>query len=143
MTIERKDPYHGFRFRVEIMGLIVGGFAEITGFQIETQVEEYREGGLNDHLHRLPKETKYQNLVLKRGLTDSEILWKWHQEVTMGKIERRTVNVILMDSLGQETWRLGFEKAYPVKWSGTEFKADNNGVSFETLELAHHGFKKF
>lgn len=45
MSIERKDPYRGFRFRVEIEGIIAGGFSEVSGLQVETQVEEHREGG--------------------------------------------------------------------------------------------------
>lgn len=141
--MERKDPYRCFRFRIEIDGLIVGGFSEATGLQGETQIEEYKEGGVNHHIHRLPKETKYPNLVLKRGLTDSEVLWDWHKDVASGKFERKTVHVILLDDGGKDAWRWSFEKAYPVKWAGTELKADSNSVAFETIELAHNGFKRF
>lgn len=88
------------------------------------------------------KETKYTNLVLKRGLTDSDALWRWHQDVVAGRINRRTVHVILLDSTGSDTWRWSFEEAYPVKWSSTELKADSNSVEFESIEIAHHGFKK-
>lgn len=143
MVIERKDPYQGFRFRVEIEGLVVGGFSEISGLQIETEVEEVQEGGVNDHLHRLPKETKYPNLILKRGLLDSDTLWKWHQDVTVGKISRKTVYVILLSQDCEDAWRLSFERAYPVKWVGGELKADSSSVAFETIELAHDGFKRF
>jgi phage tail-like protein len=143
MAVERKDPYQGFRFRVEIEGLIVGGFSEISGLQIETQVEEVKEGGVNDYIHRLPKETKYPNLVLKRGLTDSDALWQWHQDVTRGKISRKTVHVILLSREYEDVWRLSFEHAYPVKWVGMELKADSNSVAVETIELAHNGFKRF
>jgi phage tail-like protein len=37
--------------------------------------------------------------------------------------------------------RWTFEQAYPVKWSGPQFKADDNAVAVETLELAHEGMK--
>jgi phage tail-like protein len=139
---ERKDPYQGYRFKVEIQGLIVGGFSEVTGFQSETQIEEVREGGNNRFVHRLPKETRYQNLVLKRGLTDSDSLVRWHEEVVGGKILRKTVNVILLDRTGKETWCMGFKNAYPVKWFGSEFKADSATVAVETIEMAHEGFSR-
>ena len=42
----RADPYLGFRFLVEIEGLIVGGFSEVSGLQAETEFEEVREGGV-------------------------------------------------------------------------------------------------
>lgn len=55
---ERTDPYLNFRFLVEIHGLIVGGFSEVSGLQSETDIEEIREGGVNDYVHKLPKITK-------------------------------------------------------------------------------------
>jgi phage tail-like protein len=142
MVIERKDPYHSFRFRVEIDGIIVGGFSEVTGLQAETQVEDIKVGGQNEYLYRLPKETTFPNLVLKRGITDSDVLWKWHQEVVAGRFARNTVHIILLDSAG-DTWRWSFNEAFPIKWSGSDMKADSTSVAFETLEIAHHGFKKF
>jgi hypothetical protein len=37
---------------VEIEGILVGGFSECTGLQIETEVETYNEGGLNEYWHQ-------------------------------------------------------------------------------------------
>ncbi len=139
----RQDPYLGFRFRIEIDGIIVGGFYEASGLQAETQVEEFREGGVNNYIHRLPKETRYPNLVLKRGLMDSDALWNWHQDVVQGVVSRKTIHLILLDNQGKDSWRWTFEQAYPIKWSGTEFKADAASLAFETIELAHNGFKKY
>ena len=140
---ERKDPYLSFRFLVEIQGLIVGGFSEVSGLQAETEVEEKREGGVNDYVHKLPTITKYPNITLKRGITDSDVLWNWHQDVVKGKFKRRTVYIILQDSEGNEKWRWEFDDAYPVKWTGPDLKADSSTVAVETLELAHKGIKKF
>ena len=140
---ERKDPYLSFKFLVELQSLIVGGFSEVSGLQAETEIEEIREGGVNDYVHKLPKITKYPNITLKRGITDCDTLWKWHQDVVNGKVERKTVFVVLMDGEGNEKWRWSFEHAYPVKWQGPDLKADSSAVAVETLELAHNGIKKF
>jgi len=140
---ERKDPYLSFRFLVEIQGLIVGGFSEVSGLQAETEIEEIREGGVNDYVYKLPKISKYPNITLKRGLTDSDILWKWHQDVVTGKVKKTPVRIIVMDSEGNEKWRWEFIDAYPVKWTGPDLKADSSTVAVETLELAHRGIKKF
>ncbi|MBM3235943.1 phage tail protein [Candidatus Poribacteria bacterium] len=141
-TAGRNDPYLSYRFRIEIDGIISGGFAECSGIQAETEYEEYREGGVNDYVHRLPKVTKYPNLTFKRGITDSEKLWDWYQNVVMGKIERKNGAIILLDSEGNEKWRWNFKGAYPVKWTGPDLKADSNAVAFETLELTHTGITK-
>jgi phage tail-like protein len=136
----RNDPYLNFRFRVEIEGVTVGGFSEVSGFQVDTEVETYREGGLNDYIHNFTKGSKFSNLTLKRGLTD-HILWDWHREVVYGTIERKSINIIQMDSQGNDVQEWLFVGAYPVKWSGTEFKGDGNAVVFETLEFVHQGYR--
>ncbi|MCK4731650.1 MAG: phage tail protein [Methanophagales archaeon] len=139
---ERKDPYLSFRFLVEIQGLIVGGFSEVSGLQAETETEDIQEGGVNDYVHKLPKITKYPNITLKRGITDSDALWKWHQDVVNGIIKRKNGFIILLDGEGNEKWRWSFERAYPVKWTGPELRADGNTVAVESIELAHNGIKK-
>jgi phage tail-like protein len=136
------DPYKVFRFVVEINGTLVGGFSEVTGFERRTEVDDYREGGVNDYVHKIAKETRYPNLTLKRGITDLTNLWQWHQQVISGQIERKTVSVILLDSLGLEKWRWIFSDAYPVKWNGSDMNANSNTVSVESIELAHHGMTK-
>ena len=139
---ERKDPYLSFRFLVEIQGLIVGGFSEVSGLQAETETEDIREGGVNDYVHKLPKITKYPNITLKRGITDSAALWNWHQDVVNGIIKRKSGFIILLDGEGNEKWRWSFERAYPVQWTGPELSADSNTVAVESIELAHNGIKK-
>ena len=130
---ERKDPYLSFRFLVEIQGLIVGGFSEVSGLQAETETEEIQEGGVNDYVHKLLKITKYPNITLKRGITDSDALWNWHQDIANGQINRKNGFIILLDGEGNEKWRCFFEHAYPVKWTGPELRADSNTVAVESI----------
>ncbi len=137
-----KYPYLNFKFHVEIEGLIVAGFSEASGLQVETESEDYQEGGVNDHVHKLPKISKQSNISLKRGITDSDVLWNWHQDVVNGKIKRKNGRIILFDFQGNEKWRWTFEEAFPVRWSGPDFRADGSVVAVESLELVHHGIKK-
>jgi phage tail-like protein len=142
MAVERKDPYLGFNFVVEIQGLQVAGFTEVSGLQVEVEVQDYREGGLNTHLHRLPGPARYPtNLVLRRGLVNDE-LWRWHQEVVQGQITRHNGSIILRDAGGKERWRWNFEQAYPVRWSGPDLRAQSAEVAVEVVELAHRGISK-
>lgn len=43
--LERVDPYTSFNFLVEIGERTVGGFSEVTGLVVETELEEYRGRG--------------------------------------------------------------------------------------------------
>lgn len=142
-TGSRHDPYSGYNFAVEINGLEAGGFQEVTGLQAEIEVQEYREGGNNEYLLKFAGPVKYSaNLVLKRGFADQRALFGWYWDVMHGTVERKNVSVLLLDSAGAEKHRWNFEKAYPVKWVGPDFKAAASEVAVETLELVHNGLSK-
>jgi len=144
MAPGRADPYLANRFSValELDGIHEANFAEVTGLVIETEVEERHEGGLNQYAHRLPKGSKIANIVLKRGLTDSDRLWNWHQQMVGGTVEKKDLSIVLLDSEGEERWRWNVTGAFPVKWTGPYLKADASAVAIETLELVHHGICK-
>src|SRR5207245_3932037 len=101
------------------------------------------EGGLNEVRHKLPKSTKWSNLTLRHGLTDSTLLWDWYRGRMKGdfkKAPRKHVAVILWDGeQSNQVWRWDFDDAYPVKWTGPDLKGDSNTVAVEALELAHSG----
>jgi len=139
----RNDPYMAFNYLVEIEGLVVGGFTEVTGLQIETVIETYREGGLNEYEHKLAGPTRYpSNLILKHGLTDIETLWSWHQDVTQGNVTRKNGTIYLLDRRRLSAMWWDFMEAYPVKWVGPELRASSNIVAVETVELVHRGLSK-
>jgi phage tail-like protein len=138
---ERSDPYRGFRFKLELGGIISGGFSEVSGLSVETEVESRKEGGENNFEYKLPKATKYSNLTLKRGISDDN-LWAWYKDVIYGKVERQDISVCLLDEGGNEVMRWNFEKAFPVKWDGPSLNASSNNVAVESLVIVHHGLRK-
>jgi phage tail-like protein len=135
----RRDPYGAYQFLVEIDGLIVAGFSEVSGLAVETEVLEYREGGVNDHMHRLAGPVRHPgNIVLRRGLTAATDLWSWHQDIAAGKITRRHGAIVLLNGL-LPAWRWNFRDAYPARWTGPELRAGGSAVALESLEIAHEG----
>lgn len=141
-TGKKPYPHTSFRFRLEIEGLVVAQVSEVTGLVLETETETYEEGGVNDLVHQLPKRTKYQHIILKRGITELEDMWKWYEDVVSGRFKRKNGAIILIDAAGEDKWRWNFFQAYPVKWTGPELRAESSTVAFETIELVHHGIKK-
>ena len=134
-------PYITSLFNVEIEGIQEAFFKECSGLEAETEILSYEEGGVNDYIHKLPGRTKYKNVVLKRGVTDSGWLWEWYQKVIRGKIERKNISIVMFNSAGEEVKRWSFDRAYPVKWSGSDLKSDENAIAIETLEITHEGMK--
>ena len=141
----RKDPFQSLSFMVQVEETKWAAFSEVTGLEVETEVEKFREGGVNSHEWQLVGPAKFPSrLVLKRGMTQSTKLWSWYEEVMRGEITRKTVSIHLNYNAGpgpqkwvkkQRIWT--FEKAVPVKWVGSQFRATANEVLIETLELVH------
>jgi phage tail-like protein len=145
MTVgERVDPYLGYRFRVELENLVVAGFSEVSGLEVEVATEEYQEGGVNGFVHHLPREVRHPPLLLRRGLTEAGALWDWQRSVSPSRtrIDRKTIRIFVLDSEGREavSWRC--LQAYPVRWSGPVFRGDCDLVAFECVELVHCGIQK-
>ena len=132
----KQDPYRNFNFRLEIKGIQVGGFSDCSGFASSTDPIEYREGGENKFVRKLPSLTKTTNITLKWGLTDSRDLYNWYRDVMNGKLQRRDGSIIVVDLEGNDKVRWNFFNAWPTKWDGPDFTAKGNDVAVETLELA-------
>ena len=133
------DPYNNYRFQVEMDGIIVGGFTEISGLRVEADVVEYREGGVNDFTHKFPDHIRGSNVVLHRGLTDYSEFFTWMLEsTTTSRAEvQQDILVTLMNKLEQEVWTWEFIDAYPVRWEGPQLLSDGGGVSIELVEFTY------
>ena len=139
--MSERTVYGSHRFYVELDNMTEATFSECTGLQAEIEIFEWEEGGLNEYKHRLPGRTKYPNLVLKRGIV-TKALWDWFYDCVQGKVVRSGLSVILNGYAGADPLRWDIIEAVPVKWVGPNFKSGANEAAVETLELAHHGFKR-
>ena len=139
MVTQRIDELAVSRFAVEIEGFLVATFTECSGLSGEVEVETYQEGGLNNYEHKLPGRAKFGNLTLGGGTVNAAKLWDWFYDVTMGKIERRDISVMMYATTGEEKKRWNLSRAYPVRWQGPNFTAGDANVAVHSLELAHDG----
>ena len=142
------DPPFTGRFKFTVDGLTIGAFTEVSGLSVQIDVEEVAEGGQNQFVHKLPGRMKWPNLVLKRGITNSDNLFDWFRlssgEGFAGEgnvLKHRNGAVSLVDTRGHDlrVWR--FTSAYPVKWSEPRFSAGSRDLAVEELEVCHHGFR--
>jgi len=144
-TAERVDPFATCKFHVEIGDIKEAAFNECSGLEMDTDVFEYQEGGLNEYTHKLPGRTKLSNVTLKRGFAIKNELYKWYEEMEKGLltgdgITRKQVTITVYSAVEPKkptSWTL--QDAFPVKWVGPAFKANEAATAIETLEFAHHG----
>jgi phage tail-like protein len=141
-TGSRTDPYLGFNFLVEIDGITQAGFQEVSGLDASTDNVDYREGTDPNHVRKLSGLNKFTPITLKRGITDTDELWKWRQTVMDGKTERKNGSIVLLDDTGTEKIRWNFSNAWPSKWTGPSFNAATTAVAVETLEITHEELKR-
>lgn len=124
-----------FQFQVDFGGGSVAGFRSISGIGAETAVIEYREGSDKvPSVRKLSGLTRYSNVTLKRGLTQSLDLWQWF----LNK-DRRNVTILLLDEQFQPQLRVLCRNAWPTRWELSELDASKSELSIETLEIAHEG----
>ncbi len=146
MTDSSKDPLISAWFGVEFQGQVVGAFKECTGLGSQNDVVEYKASGQQGQfiIKKVPGRLKWNNITLKRGITDAMDLWKWRQLVEQGNINqaRRNGSVVMYDQDGMEMARWNFINAWPSKLAGPSANASNNEVAIEEIELTTEGYER-
>jgi phage tail-like protein len=136
------DPYRNFRFLVEIDGVVRAGFQECSGFGSEVEVVEYREGGDQATVTKLPGKATFPDIMLKWGIADDRELYDWHRDAVLGQVDRRNGSIILQSENGTEAVRWNFFRAWPSKYEAPALNATGNEVAVESLTLACERFER-
>lgn len=128
-----------------------GAFQEVSGLDIELDIQEYVEGGRNNGVVRRVGRAKYAPLVLKRGMfhgepADARVnaeLWHWLQRIANGvRPVRRydgVIHVMGADGTVRASWV--FDRGLPQKIKGPELNARTGEIAIEELTIAHEGLR--
>ncbi len=116
-------------------------FQEVSGIAQELGTEELAEGGENRFSHALPTKTSYQNLVLKRGLFIGSGIIAWARKAIENMdIQPTNATVTLLNEMHLPIAAWYVVNAYPVKWSFSNFNAQENSIVVETIEFKYQYF---
>ncbi len=146
-AVFRPDPYPGYNFLVEINGVsddgaaVQGSFSEVSGLGVEITPIEYRNGSEDITVRKLPGLKKFNNIVLKRGITGDTGFWNWVVAAMDGQVQRADGSIILLDESRQEVMRFNFRRGWPTKWEGPSLNAKANEVAIEMIEICHEGLE--
>jgi len=134
------DPEGNFIFKLEIGGTEVAQFKECSGLKSSTTVFELEEGGMNHAVHKLPGQSRWDNITLRSGVTSNTYLMTWRDEILQDSFSlRRNGSIVMMTLQLEEVRRYNFVQAWPVSWEGPAFDAQGAELAIEMLEIAHHG----
>jgi phage tail-like protein len=154
----RSDPFTAFRFYITLIdssstlssvmsgisaiaSYAVGGFSECTGLDMTMEIHEYKEGGVNDYVHKFATRAGFSNITLKRGMGLTDDLWVWHYNYVQGKGKRRDGVIALMSEVRIPVKVWVFKRGIPLKWAGPTLNALQDAVAIEVLEIAHEGLE--
>ena len=115
----REDPLVGFHFAVEIQGAISGYFTECSGLGSENEVVEHKvvnEKGV-EVVMKIPGRLKWENIVLKRGITSNMDIWTWRKKVEDGDIAsaRQNGSIVMYDQSAGRGCALEFRQRLAVE----------------------------
>lgn len=127
-----------------------GAFQEVSGLEVELDINEYAEGGRNDGVVRRVGRARYVPLVLKRGMFHSpggqlnRDIWTWLQSIAAGtRPLPRYDGVVEVYGATQDevvaTWQ--FERGVPARVRGPELNARTGEIAIEELHIAHEGLR--
>lgn len=137
-------PPLGFHFKVEFLNIGNDNdirFQSVSGLNVEYDTETFKEGGENRFEHKLPARTKYPDLSLKRGMLNDSKVIEWCLDAFQNRnFSPADINVTLLNEKHEplKTWHI--HRAWPRKWSVSDFNAQENALVVETLELSYSHF---
>jgi phage tail-like protein len=130
------DPYRSYNFKLVIQGVTEGHFTECSNMAIKIDAIRYREGGQSQVVHRIPGQLEYGDITLRYGLTSSTELWTWLMSGVKGKVERKNVSIVMLESDGvTEVLRWDLVNAWVSEWRGAPLDALGRQLAIESITI--------
>ena len=160
VNANRYDPYKNFKFRVKFgNGPYVAGISKVGALKRTTEIVEHREGGDPSTVHKSPGQTKYEAIMLERGVTHDTEFEKWASKVwsfnnAQAEADQRTQessladfrqNVIIdmFNEAGQKVLSYQVFRCWVSEYQALpELDASANAVAIQTLKLENEGWTR-
>ena len=81
VNTQRFDPYKNFKFRVRWDGRFVAGISKVGALKRTTEVVEHRVGGDPSTGRKSPGRSKFEPIMLERGVTHDPEFENWANKV--------------------------------------------------------------
>ena len=136
------DPLIVYAFAVELGSDLSfeGYFTEIDMPDIEWEMQEVKEGGLNAYTHQLPGRRKSSKLTLKHGLTKNVDLLSWYEKLMSEKFNNyiQTITITMLDRADsyKDVLKITVHGASLTKITWPQLKAGDNTVAIQSVEFA-------
>jgi phage tail-like protein len=153
VNAQRFDPYKNFKFRVKWDGRYVAGIAKVGALKRSTEVVEHREGGDPSSSRKSPGRTKYEAVMLERGVTHDTEFEKWANKVWnfgsgLGaevslKDFRKDIIIEVCNEAGQVVAAYKVFRCWVSEYQAqADLDANANAVLIQSLKLENEGWER-
>jgi phage tail-like protein len=147
----RLDPYKNFKFRVKWDGRYVAGINKISALKRTTEVVEHREGGDPSIQQKSPGLTRFDPIVLERGVTQDTEFEEWANLVwkLAGKPEtsianfRKDIAIDFFDEADRKVLSYIVHRCWVSEYQALpDLDASSNAVAIQHIKLENEGWER-
>jgi len=153
VNTHRFDPYKNFKFRVKWDGKYVAGISKVGALKRSTEVVEHREGGDPSTSRKSPGRTKFEAIMLERGVTHDREFVTWANKVwnfgsTLGsevslKDFRKDILIDLYNEAGQLAISYKVFRCWVSEFQALpDLDANANAVAIQSIKLENEGWEQ-
>lgn len=153
VNAQRFDPYKNFKFRVKWDGRYVAGISKVGALKRTTEVVEHREGGDPSSTRKSPGQSKYEPIMLERGVTHDKEFEQWANkvwnygsglgaEVSLRDF-RKDIIIELMNEAGQVAIAYKVYRCWVSEFQALpELDASANAIAIQSISLQNEGWER-
>lgn len=153
VNAQRFDPYKNFKFRVKWDGRYVAGISKVGALKRTTEVVEHREGGDPSTSRFSPGRSKFEPIMLERGVTHDTEFEKWANkvwnfgsglgaEVSLADF-RKDIIVEMMNEAGQVAIAYRIYRCWVSEFTAMpELDANANAIAIQSIQLQNEGWER-
>lgn len=153
VNTQRFDPYKNFKFRVKWDGRYVAGVSKVGALKRKTDPVAHREGGDPSTERKSPGLTKYDPIVLERGVTHDIEFEQWANKVWnygsgLGaevslKDFRKDIIIELYNEAGQLVIAYKVYRCWVSEYTALpDLDANGNAVAIQSISLENEGWER-
>lgn len=151
VNAQRFDPYQAFKFRVTWDGRVVPAVFRVSALRRVTHAVEHRHGGDPSAPHQEPGMTRWEPVVLERGLTHDRSFEEWanlvfnldgDQAMSL-KNFRKDVTIELLNLQGKPVMAFHLLRCWVAEYQALpDLDAHGDCVAVERIVLEHEGWTR-
>lgn len=147
----RIDPYKNFKFRVKWDNQVVAGVSKVGALKRTTEIVSHREGGDVSTPRHSPASSKFEAIMLERGITFAPEFEAWANLVYStegdGAVSlagfRKDITIEMLNLQGTVVKRYNVFRCWVSEYTALpELDANANAIAFESITIQNEGFER-